>query len=173
MIQLEAKNKVQIKEAAEFIGVSAATLRNWENFFNLEVPRDNQNSRNYDEITISTFKEIKRKVATGQSLKEIKAQLDQENTAYNNPHTGQPYIEVIQEEKAEAKEKFDLIVQPLIKRLDKALDKVEQLQDEKAHMVATMQEEQNKLYRENAELRAKLQVVEDQHKARKWWSFWK
>lgn len=164
---------MQIKEAAEFIGVSAETLRNWENFFNLEVTRDYQNSRNYDEIMISLFKEIKKQLTTGLSLKEIKSQLEKDSQPYNNTHATPPYVEIIQDEKSEAKEKFELIVQPLIKRLDKAMDKIDHLQDEKAQIVATMQNQQNQLYRENAELRAKLQMMEEQQKASKWWHFWK
>ena len=69
---------MNIKEAAKQVKLSPQTLRTWENFFDIKVPRS-PNGRIYDESLIALFRQIKELKDSNIEADEIKQQL------YSNP----------------------------------------------------------------------------------------
>ena len=67
--------KITIKELANQLEVSQESIRNWEKYFSVSVPRGSKNIRFYTEDLVITFSKIKQLKKNGLSDKEIKEEL--------------------------------------------------------------------------------------------------
>lgn len=66
---------MKIGEIAELTGVPTSTLRDWEKYLELKIPKDENGDRFYAPAWVDYFKQVKELVSQGKSFAEIKALL--------------------------------------------------------------------------------------------------
>ncbi|MEW5822485.1 MAG: helix-turn-helix domain-containing protein [Cyanobacteriota bacterium] len=66
----------KVVEVLENIGVSQKQIEKWERYFGLNIAHDKNGRKFYNENHIKTFKAIKKNIALGYSLTEIREKLD-------------------------------------------------------------------------------------------------
>ncbi len=76
---MKEKGKYTTGDLAERFGLSTETIRNYENDFDLNIKRDNQNNRSYTEKDIKIYEEIVKLKGEGLSIEEINARLKDDN----------------------------------------------------------------------------------------------
>lgn len=76
---MKEKGKYTTGDLAERFGLSTETIRNYENDFDLDIKRDNQNNRSYTEKDIKIYEEIVKLKGEGLSIEEINARLKDDN----------------------------------------------------------------------------------------------
>lgn len=166
------------KDVCALLGLHENTIRHYIKMLDLSVKKDASGRRIFDDTLVEILRKAKYHVSNEGTIENAKALLNQEIVAYNgdtveckdcndsSEYIPPPRIEIIQDAPHQNNE-FALVVQPLMSRLDRALDRVENLQEEKAHLIARTQF----LEMTNADLREKLAAVEAKQamEARPWW----
>ena len=76
---MKEKGKYTTGDLAERFGLSTETIRNYENDFDLDIKRDNQNNRSYTEKDIKIYEEIVKLKGEGLSIEEINNRLKDDN----------------------------------------------------------------------------------------------
>ena len=136
----------KVVEVLENIGVSQEQINKWERYYGLDVPHDNHGRKFYTEKHIKTFKAIKKNLALGYSLADIKKKLnlgpkiqqkpippevnkhDQGPVNTTNPQHQRPYDILNKQSKSE-----DNLY--LIMLLERVMDEKEQLAKDKDYLL--------------------------------------
>lgn len=163
------------KDVCALLGLHENTIRHYIKMLDLSVKKDASGRRIFDDTLVEILRKAKYHVSCDGTIEKAKALLNQEIVAYNedtvecnecNDFTPHPRIEIIQDAPPQNNE-FALVVQPLMSRLERTMDKVEALQEDKAQLVARTQF----LEMTNADLREKLVAIEAKQAMaeRPWW----
>ena len=165
---------INLKTLSELTSVSPTTLRSWEAFFEINVPRNEKNSRVYPPEAVNKFLRIKELVAEGHNLKTAKSYLNQHTEGYRN-------IEILQE-KEEPPSDFELILKPFKAQLAEYKEEIIDLKKENRQLIAEtakLQERTNNQIKTLSERDLSIQEQKERIKelesmlfSRKWWQIW-
>jgi len=146
---------LNIYQLSACIGVSDSTLRHWERVLSINVHRNNKGNRLYSPDTVNIFFEIKKLLATGKNLDEIKELLNQDFTSCNAGYNNQPKIEIIQESE---QQNFDLAL------VDKYESRIMELSREKENLNRTLGRLEGELSKFNEIITLKDSLITDKDK---------
>lgn len=184
--------EMSINELSEFISFNPSKIRYYESELSIPIERDSRGRRKYTENTIKIFLRIKSLLKAGKKLEELKPLLKEEIELFtlsnlsSSKQENSPDIEIIKDENIQDfdldKTSLALVTRPFevqIKqqqdRIERLLDRIEVLQDEKvklkedftmkqAEFIATSKFQEIQL----AEYKKQIENL----KSKKWWQFW-
>ena len=142
-------------EILEKLGINKKEILFWETIFDLNIPRDEQNNRIYNDKNIRCFKNIKKDLALGYTFQEIGAKLGIEKKASSSPSTNSRNISMINPIKTTLNyKKNSETINP--KDNLHLIKLIERLMDEKNQMIF----DKDYLLEENHKLKLKVQELQ-------------
>lgn len=173
-----------INELSDFIGFNTSKIRYYEKELAIPTERDTRGRRKYTENTIKVFLEIKALTSRGLKLEEVKNTINIDTLILSTTSSDYPKIEVIQESNNNAfnneeQERLYLITRPFElqvkqqqERIERLLDKIEVLQEEKIKIKEEYSFKISDLLAQNRFYDLQIKEYKEKLENKRWWKFW-